>query len=241
MLVGPINRAQPFFDDLRGHTWSSEHVSRGIERILYGYAKITILSGLLVNRLLDGYIASLPEEAGAQQAYLTIVRNGLDLYFLFAGYSDIAIGFGRLLGFRIMENFRWPYLQKNISDFWRCWHISLSSWCRDYIYLPVVGLTRSPYLATLATFTAIGLWHELSYRYILWGLWHGVGIVLWRRFQELKRAARLPKVKHPVGRLAVDAASIALTLHYVFLGLVIVTEESLAEAGRVYYTVLFGW
>lgn len=241
MLVGPINRGPAFFEDIRLRAWSGTDLTVGMERILYGYAKITILSGLLVNRLLEGYLASLPPSQEAWSTYLWVVARGLDLYFLFAGYSDIAIGFGRLMGFRIMENFRWPYLQPNISDFWRAWHISLSSWCRDYVYLPVLGVTRNPYLATLASFVAIGLWHELSFRYLWWGLWHGVGILIWRRFHDLRRRGSIPRAQTPVIRRLAFAASILLTVNYVFLGLVIVHERSLADAGRVYGKIFLGW
>jgi alginate O-acetyltransferase complex protein AlgI len=241
ILVGPINRSGPFFADLRNKVWSSNDLSYGIERILYGYAKITVLSGFLVNRVLYGYSQTIAEEHILFRMYLDISIDGLDLYFLFAGYSDIAIGFARLLGFRILENFHWPYFQKNISDFWRCWHISLSGWCRDYVYFPVVGLTRNPYLGTLATFITIGLWHEISARYILWGLWHGVGILIWRQFQLTKRRLRLPKIQSPLWSGIATGTSIFATVNYVWFGLVIVTAESLTGSLAVYKAFLFDW
>lgn len=240
MLVGPINRAAPYFDDQRTHRWRFDDLLFGLERMLYGYAKITILSGLLVNRWIRGYASTLPQDSGAQ-TYVLVIANTLDLYFLFAGYSDIAIGFARLLGYRILENFNWPYLQKNISDFWRAWHISLSSWCRDYIYLPVVGATRNPYLGTLATFTVIGLWHELSIRYILWGLWHGAGILGWRKLQELKYRWRLPRARSRFAVYTLNVISVILTFHYVALGLVIVAGKSLSDASATYRNLLVGW
>jgi alginate O-acetyltransferase complex protein AlgI len=240
MLVGPINRAAPYFEDRRTHGWRFGDLLVGVERMLYGYAKITVLSGLLVNRWIRGYASTLPQDGGAQ-TYVLVVANSLDLYFLFAGYSDIAIGFARLLGYRILENFNWPYFRKNISDFWRAWHISLSSWCRDYIYLPVVGATRNPYLGTLATFIVIGLWHELSIRYILWGLWHGAGILGWRKLQELKYRWRLPRARSRLAVSALNVMSVVLTFHYVALGLVIVSGKSLSGASATYRNLLVGW
>src|SRR5690606_22484260 len=98
------------------------------------------------------------------------------LYFKFSGYSDIAIGVSRLLGFRVMENFHYPFIAQNIGDFWKRWHISLSSWCRDYAYMPVWSRLRNGALAALASMLILGLWHELSWRYLAWGLYHGAGI-----------------------------------------------------------------
>jgi len=242
LVIGPINRIKPFLADLNGKTWSPSMLSYGMERILYGYAKITILSGFLVNGVLRDWQSGVdPATDAVLHTYIGIMIDGLDLYFLFAGYSDIAIGFARLLGYKIMENFNWPFFQKNISDFWRCWHISLSNWCRDYVYFPVVGHTRNPYLGTLATFVVIGLWHELSTRYILWGLWHGVGIVVWRKFTDLRRRRQWPTAQNQALRAILDGLSILLTVNYVWFGLVIVSRGSLIESLQVYRTVLLFW
>lgn len=241
MVIGPINRFQPFVSDIHGRRWDSRDLSEGIERILYGYVKIAVLGNYLVSGRLNEHIANIDPGNIALIYYLEIVRNGLSLYLQFAGFSDIAIGFALLLGYRIMENFRWPYLQKNISDFWRCWHISLSSWCRDYVYMPVLGVTRNPYMATLASFSVIGLWHEISYRYVLWGLFHGAGILVWRRMQDAKRALRLPRVKNRVGRIALDGLSVVATVHFVFFGLVIVNQPNVEKVWHVWRATLFFW
>lgn len=241
LVVGPINRSKEFFEQTANVTWSPSVISDGLERILYGYFKVAVLSGFLVTSILGGLIMDLPPEQKAFKMYLEIVQDGFNLYFLFAGFSDIAIGFGLLLGIRVMENFNWPYIQKNIGDFWRCWHISLSTWCRDYVYFPVLGATRNPYLATLASFVTIGLWHEISFRYIIWGLYHGVGILIWRMFHERTRGFRLSLQKKPVLRFLVSGASILLTLHFVFLGLVIINQPSFSAVFEVYRIVLLFW
>jgi len=154
--------------------------------------------------------------------YLEMVRIGLNLYMLFSGYSDIAIGFGYLLGFKVMENFNWPYLQKNISDFWRCWHISLTSWCREYVYTSVIAKTRSPALGVLSTLIVIGLWHEVSFRYLAWGLYHGLGVVVWQQSKKLRE--KLPTVHSRGIRFVLDTLSILLTLHFVWLGFILVRQ-----------------
>jgi alginate O-acetyltransferase complex protein AlgI len=237
LVIGPINRAQPFLDDRRTKSWNTGDLSYGLERIVYGYAKIVILGFWLINGQLSDYIASIPDTNSSWKLYVDMVRDFLLLYVLFAGASDVAIGFGRLLGYKIMENFTAPLLAENISEFWRRWHISLSSWCRDYIYFPVLGATRNPYAATLASFAAIGLWHEISYRYILWGIWHGAGILVWRRWQGWKRQLGIPGGRPWPRRLL----SMLLTFHYCIFGFVIVNQPDLPAVGTVLGAVLFGW
>lgn len=237
ILVGPINRAQPFFDDRAAKRWNANDVSIGLERLIYGLTKIFILGFWLINGHLGDYIASIPDSNESWKLYTDMLRDFLLLYILFAGASDIAIGFARLLGYRIIENFNWPLLAENLSEFWRRWHISLSSWCRDYVYFPVLGATRNPYAATLASFTAIGLWHEISYRYVLWGAWHGAGILIWRRWQNLKRRLGLPEGRPVPRRLA----AILLTFHYCAFGFVLVNQPDLAAVGQVFRQILLGW
>jgi len=192
-----------------------------------------------VSQVFAGWAADQAPPESALALYLLMLQIGFNLYFQFAGYSDIAIGFARLLGFRVMENFDRPFLQKNISDFWRCWHISLTSWAREYVYGGVVSLSRSPALAALATLVAIGLWHEISLRYLLWGCYHGAGIVIWQRLQPLWR--RFPAVQQPALRGMIDAASILLTLHFVLLGFLLVRQPDVAAMAATAERLLFSW
>lgn len=240
IVVGPINRFGEINAPDAGQ-WSQEKIWLGLERLLFGYFKIVVIGNFLIYSQLDNYIGSLDYSSKALIYYLQIVQGGLGLYFLFSGYADIAIGFAKLLGYNIDENFNWPYIQKNISDFWRCWHISLSSWCRDYVYFPVAGMTRNPYIATLATFIVIGLWHEISFRYITWGLYHGCGILIWRSFQNFKRNRNIVISKEGAKAKILDFFSILLTLHFVLFGLVIVNQKDFGSVMNVYYTVLLSW
>ena len=210
-----------------------------MERILYGYVKIAFLGNFLVNARFGNYIQGIDSQQVVLIAYLEMVRGGFSLYFQFSGFADIAIGFSRLLGFRVMENFNWPYLQKNISDYWRCWHISLTSWCRDYVYTSVVSLTRSPALGAIATLLVIGLWHEISLRYLAWGLYHGLGIVFWQQFQRVKTF--LPKIQGTVTRKLVDATSILITVHFVWFGLIIARQPDFTSVLEVWSILLTGW
>ncbi|MFQ5784358.1 MAG: MBOAT family O-acyltransferase [Alphaproteobacteria bacterium] len=239
MAAGPIHRFREFRRDLRRKRWDTEKFAEGIERILYGYVKIAFLANYLVDRLFASSIAGLESEHETLAVYLTMLRKGLNGYLQFAGYSDIAIGFALLLGYRVMENFNWPFLRRNIAEFWRSWHISLSSWCREYVYMVVISVTRRPALAALATMLVFGLWHEISLRYLLWGAYNGLGIVVWQGFQRLK--PRLPTIEGVALRRCADLAAIALTFHFVMLGFVLVQEDGLAQSLAVYQTLLLPW
>ena len=116
-------------------------------------------------------------------AWLGIVCYTLQIYFDFSGYSDMAIGLGRMFGFRFPENFRCPYIADTVQEFWRRWHISLSTWFRDYLYIPLGGNRVSPartYLNLVTVFFLCGLWHGASWNFVVWGLFHGAFLVLER-------------------------------------------------------------
>ena len=139
----------------------------------------------------------------------------MQIYFDFSGYSDIAIGSGYLFGIVIPENFNWPYVSRNIAEFWRRWHISLSSWIRDYVYIPLGGSRRGEgrtAINLLLAFTASGIWHGAAYNFAAWGLWHGlllVGHRLWRQ--------RLPRLAERVPAFAaVGLTFVAVNLGWAF-------------------------
>jgi len=225
LQVGPIHRYPAFHRDLFRRRWDNEIFARGMQRILWGYAKIVILANYLVNDKLANWVSSL-DNGSWWFHYLDTLQYGLNLYFKFAGYSDIAIGFSLLIGFRVIENFNFPYLARDIADFWRRWHISLSSWCRDYVYTPVFSVTRVPALAAIATMLVLGLWHELSLRYLLWGIWHGVGIALCQKWKRSNAATAMNE-----GILGMVWAPVALfiTLNFVILSFVITGADTIPE------------
>ena len=225
LWIGPIHRYEDFDKDRRRMRWNGELFSQGLERLLIGYFKVIVIANMLLNQTFAGWVDSLPASGLWLTTYLEMVGIGLTLYMLFSGYSDIAIGFGYLLGFKVMENFRFPFLQKNISDFWRNWHISLTNWCREYIYNTVVAQTRRPELGVIATLLVIAMWHEVSWRYFLWGLYHGLGILIWQ-----KRAifsALLPKFESNWYHRLMLIFSILLTVHFVWLGFILVRQDDI--------------
>ena len=237
LLAGPIHRFGPFHRDHRRRRWDAAKFSAGLERIVYGYAKISIVAGFLLTDYAEPLIARAGEPDSFLVAYLTMLQKGFLTYVLFSGYSDIAIGFALTLGYRVMENFNWPFLARNISDFWQRWHISLSSWCRDYIYFVILSFTRYPALGAIGSMLVLGLWHEISPRYVLWGVYHGLGIALWQRFQDVEHV--LPTIESRGVRVALEGLSIAVTFHFVMLGFVLVHFDSLEASLAVYRILLW--
>lgn len=241
LVVGPIHRFTPFLDDHHAKRWCSDMLSEGMERILYGYVKVAVLANFLFSTQLTRLIEAIDPQATTCIAYLTMIQSAMLLYWQFGGFSDIAIGFALLLGYRVMENFHHPYGQRNIGDFWRSWHISLTSWCRDYVYLPTLGLSRNPYIANVTTFLVIGLWHEVSVRFVVWALYHAMGVIIWREFQRLKRRLGLPKLPHGACAMIGRVASILLTFHFVAFGFSIARQPTLAATLEAVHTLFLFW
>jgi alginate O-acetyltransferase complex protein AlgI len=197
MVAGPIKRFQDFGPKLKTARFDPALASQGITRILVGLAKkhaIADTFALWAGRLNGPQLYT----AHAHQIVAWIFAYGMQIYFDFSAYSDIAIGSGYLFGLTIPENFNWPYGSQNIAEFWRRWHISLSSWIRDYVYVPLggsrLGRSRTAINLILA-FTISGLWHGAAYNFIAWGLWHGLLLVSYRRCCESfpRLSARMPK------------------------------------------------
>jgi D-alanyl-lipoteichoic acid acyltransferase DltB (MBOAT superfamily) len=241
LVVGPIHRFKPFLDDYHTKRWRSDMLSEGMERILYGYVKVAVLANFLFSSQMIRSIASIDPDATTRTLYLDMICGAMNLYLQFSGFSDIAIGFALLLGYRVMENFKNPYGQRNIVDFWRSWHMSLTSWCRDYVYLPMLGLTRNPYAANIATFLVIGLWHEVSVRFIVWALYHATGLIIWREFQALKRQLGVPRLRRGIFAAVMHGAGTVLTFHFVGFGFIIVRQPTLAEVLKSFRMLFLFW
>lgn len=238
-LAGPIHRFHDFQKDLRRKRWDPYMFAQGLERLIYGYVKIAFLANLLVTNFFGGFIHDVADPGSSLEAYLMMIKISLNIYFLFAGLSDIAIGFGLLIGIKVMENFNFPFLAKNISDFWTRWHISLTSWCKDYVYMGTISVTRSAALAAIAAMVVMGLWHEFSLRYLLWGAFHGVGIMIWQQFQNVK--PHLPQTSHKVAVSAWRVFSTLLTLHYFMLAVLLVNYASLETSLAQMQKILLFW
>jgi len=189
MVAGPIKRYQQFLPKLRAEpaAWA-EDWQRGLTRILAGLAKKFAIADLLTaytNHLNQSDIAS----ATRAVLPLWLLAYGMKIYTDFSAYSDIAIGSARLFGIPIPENFDWPYLRTNIASFWRHWHVSLTSWLMDYVYIPLGGSRVSPgrvYLNVIATMLVSGIWHGAGINFVVWGLWHGLALAVHRAWRKLR-------------------------------------------------------
>jgi len=195
--AGPIER----FDHFQQH-WNSqnrrEDIIEGLTRISYGLIKKFFVAGVILSSVIshhDTESALIRLDALAfYEVWAFVIVSYLLIYMDFSSYSDIAIGSSRILGFRIMENFNWPILATNITLLWKRWHMTLTSWCQAYVYMPTIGLSRNPYLAIILTFLAVGLWHGGAITWVAWGLYQGIGVcgyVIWTRIKR-KRKITIP-------------------------------------------------
>src|SRR5262249_5654659 len=154
----------------------------GVRRFVIGLAKKVLIANIVAAPV-DQIFALPGPQISTGHAWLAIVCYTFQIYFDFSGYSDMAIGLGRMFGFRFPENFRWPYIATSVQGFWRRWHLSLSTWFRDYLYIPLGGnrVSRARQYRNLVTvFFLCGLWHGASWNFVIWGLWHGVFLVVER-------------------------------------------------------------
>jgi len=175
LVAGPIERPQNLLHQFREkHVASVDDVAWGLKRIAWGVFKKVVIADRCAIEV--NYIYAAPSGHDAPQLILATFLFSMQIYGDFSGYSDIAIGSARILGFRLMENFKAPYFSKSIGEFWRCWHISLSTWFKDYVYIPLGGNRKgSPRtcLNLFLTFILSGLWHGANWTYVIWGALNG--------------------------------------------------------------------
>ena len=250
ILSGPIVSWKSAAPQLRERTCTAEKTARGIRRFIVGMAKKLLIADI-VGQVVDGiYAGSVPD---ARLAWLGAVGYAVQIYFDFAGYSDMAIGIGQVFGFALPENFNRPYTALGLTDFWKRWHISLTTWFRNYVYMPLVmsgplqklykkwarkyGRAKANRLSILIPMAVVwlltGLWHGAAWSFVLWGLWHGlfcamegVGLI---RTKKLEKSAW--------GRWVLRV----YTWLVVLLGTVLFRSGSLAQAGRMFAAMFAGW
>jgi D-alanyl-lipoteichoic acid acyltransferase DltB (MBOAT superfamily) len=195
LVAGPIERPQNLLHQFRErHSFDPARASAGIKRIAWGLFKKAVIADRLA--LVVGDVFDSPEKYGGVYLTIAAVAFTYQIYCDFSGYTDIALGSAQLLGFRLVENFDAPFCSRSIGEFWRRWHISLSNWFRDYVYIPLGG-SRGSWFVTirnlLFTFTLSGLWHGAGWNYIVWGALNGTYLVCGRITHPWRRrlAARL--------------------------------------------------
>lgn len=223
LIAGPIVRYCDVSRQLARRVLTFEKFSYGVQRFIIGLGKKVIIANVAAE-IADKAFAIQASELTTCDAWLGAFAYSLQIYFDFSGYSDMAIGLGYMFGFRFIENFNYPYISRSITEFWRRWHISLSTWFRDYLYIPLGGnrFGRSrTYANLMIVFVLCGLWHGASWTFLLWGLYHGVFLIL-----ERQGLSRLLKLDRPTSH--------AYTLLVVMGGWVLFRCESLSQSASFY-------
>ena len=208
LVAGPIVRARDFFPDL--HAWrrpSSDEAARGILLLLLGLAKKTVMADQFA-QIANAYFGDAAKHPGMLAAWSGTIAFGIQIYFDFSGYTDMAIGMAKLLGFHFPVNFRRPYLAQSITDFWHRWHISLSRWLRDYLYIPLGGNRHgqlNTYRNLMITMLLGGLWHGASWNFVAWGGYHGALLSVERMFRGRKAEGSSWTLLYPLKALVTFA------------------------------------
>ena len=239
LIAGPIIRYHDIEAQIMNRTATADGIKRGSFRFVCGLGKKILISNTMAYAA-DTIFALGNDQIGLLASWVGAISYLLQIYFDFSGYSDMAIGLGRMFGFTFEENFNYPYTAVSVQDFWRRWHISLSTWFREYLYIPLGGnrkgkakTLRNRYIVFLAT----GLWHGANWTFLLWGLYHGTLLVaeslrvipVYREKDEHGRAGRLHRT-----------VSRVYTILAVLLGFVLFRADTLGQAGA-FFAAMFGF
>ena len=219
LIAGPIVRYIDIEEQLADRSVTLESFSSGIYRFARGFAKKILISNTVA--LLADTIFGMTDDLSGFAAWLGIIAYSLQIYYDFSGYSDMAIGLGRMFGFEFLENFDYPYISVSVQDFWRRWHMSLSTWFRDYLYIPLGGNRKGnarTYINLIIVFACTGFWHGAAFTFIVWGMYHGLFLII-ERSKAGKFIRSLPKA---VGSI--------YTLLIVIIGWVIFRADTMAVA-----------
>lgn len=230
LIAGPIVRYKDISDQLDYRSNSTAQFASGVQRFTVGLAKKVLIANN-VGVLWDTYAPVGAPELTVVGAWLGIAAFTLQIYFDFSGYSDMAIGLGRMLGFEFKENFNYPYVSRSVTEFWRRWHISLGTWFRDYVYIPLGGNRRGlrrQLLNILIVWALTGIWHGANWTFLLWGLYYALFLILEKAFL-LKAMDNWPPVLRHI-----------YTIVIVMAGWVIFQLDTLGEVGA-YLGAMFGF
>ncbi|MDR1136884.1 MAG: hypothetical protein LBK91_01055 [Synergistaceae bacterium] len=230
LIAGPIVRYKDVASQLEFRARSADQFASGIQRLTVGLAKKVLIANN-IGRLWDTYAAMAAADLSVVGSWLGIIAFSIQIYFDFSGYSDMAIGLGRMLGFEFLENFDYPYISRSVTEFWRRWHMSLGTWFRDYVYIPLGGNRKGKYRQLLnitIVWALTGLWHGANWTFMLWGLYYAAFLI----FEKLYWLDVLKKAPGFVGHL--------YTILVVVCGWVVFQLTSLTDCAR-YYKAMFGF
>ena len=229
LIAGPIIKYKELADQMTYRTHSPEQFASGVQVFVVGLAKKVLLANN-IGKLWDVYLALPTDQLTVAGAWLGVLAFSLQLYFDFSGYSDMAVGLGRMLGFEFPRNFNYPYISKSVTEFWRRWHISLGSWFREYLYIPMGGnRVKKPrlFFNLFVVWAATGIWHGASWNFLIWGLYFAVLIIAEKAFLG-KVLEKLPAAVQHI-----------YTLFLVLVSWAIFAVEDFAHMGS-YLRAMFG-
>ena len=230
LIAGPIIRYKIIASQFSDRRVTLEGFAEGVRRFIIGLGKKLIIADTVAYPADQIFSHAHTNQLTASVAWLGVICYTLYIYFDFSGYSDMAIGMGRMFGFTFPENFNYPYIASSITDFWRRWHMTLSSWFRDYLYIPLGGNRRRPirvYFNLLTVFFLCGLWHGATWSFVVWGLYHGVFLIIERVGLGRWVEEKLGLLRH------------AYVLVVVMVGWVFFNAHSLSDA-VTYLRAMFG-
>lgn len=229
LVAGPIVRYTTVEDEIMNRRESLEEFSQGVIRFLFGLGKKMLLANTM-GELADAIFANNPTYLAMANAWVGVIAYCFQIYFDFSAYSDMAIGLGRMFGFHFLENFNYPYISTSITEFWRRWHISLSSFFRDYVYIPLGGnrCSIAKHICNIAIVWALtGLWHGAAWTYVAWGIWFGL-LLIGEKYLWSGLLRRMPRgIAH------------IYTMLSVLLGWVLFRSASISSA-FTYIVTMFG-
>jgi len=236
LVAGPIVRPSVLIPQLkRKATADPEQLSLGMFLLAQGFVKKIVFADFLGNHV-DLVFAS-PGNFNSISTLIAMYAYAFQIYFDFSGYTDIAIGCGKLLGFQIPDNFNLPYMARNLREFWQRWHISLSTWLRDYLYIPLGGSRkgghRRTYLNLGITMVLGGLWHGANWTFVIWGFYHGVLIII----NHMRRGSERFRQREN-GSFTLKVLQVLITFHLVCAGWVIFRSENLMHAMVIFRNLL---
>ncbi len=189
LIAGPIVKYHDIEKNIDERSVEMNDIVYGVRRFIIGLAKKVLIANTM-GSLADNVYKIGPDGITISIAWIGAIAYSLQIFFDFSGYSDMAIGIGRMFGFKFLENFNYPYIATSMTDFWHRWHISLSSWFKQYLYIPLGGNRISSTRTTInlfCVFLATGIWHGASWNFVVWGLWHGLFIILEKQFKTLQK------------------------------------------------------
>ncbi len=221
LIAGPIVKYRDIDAQIDDRQITPQKTAYGIRRFVLGLAKKVIISNA-VALVVDNIYLQGTENVSTSLAWVAAICYMIQIYFDFSGYSDMAIGLGQMFGFKFLENFNYPYISKSIQEFWRRWHISLSTWFKEYVYIPLGGNRKSAlrtYINLTIVFLLTGLWHGASWSFVIWGLYNGLFLIIERLF--------LAKL---LDRCRLKFINVIYSMFVVLIGWVIFRAETLTDA-----------